>query len=474
MEIQRQAGAWSQEVFGGCELGDKRRTRRLVILGASLGAHVGSSPYTACRGDEAANEGAYRLLRNDAVEAQAIAEGGFQASVRAAHGCAEVLAVEDTTTLSYAHDAARDDLGDLGGPAGGHKRGFQVHSVLLVDAAGERTLGLVEQQRWCRDSARRGQKHRRAKRAYEAKESFKWQRAGEALSTRMGEAMSRVVSVCDREADVFEYLDYKLGRGERFVVRAAWNRRTSEAHQGLFDTLEAAPVLGRRRVQVVQRGGRRAREACVELRACEVELRAPKNRDTGKRVRLWGLMALEREPPEGVEALRWVLLSSEAMGTEADAQRLMRYYELRWRIEEFHKAWKSGGANVEKRRMHSADNLERMAVILAFVAVRVMQLREVLHEPSAPEARAKERRCDEVLEAVEWKVLWLSREKKALPETPPSLRWAYESVAKLGGWIDTKRTGRAGWKALWEGWFILEQRVDGYHLAQQLNPQSNM
>jgi len=472
MHVEKDPRAWAQRTFGECELGDERRTRRLVILGSSLGAHVGSSPYTACRGDEAANEGAYRLLRNAAVEPEAIAEGGFLASVRAARGCAEVLAVEDTTTLSYSHEAAHDELGDLGGPSGRQGRGFQVHSVLLVDAASEHTLGLVEQQRWCRDSAKRGQRHRRGQRAYEDKESVKWQRASEALSARMGEAMTRVVSVCDREADVFEYLDYKLERGERFVVRAAWNRRTSEAHQGLFDTLEAAPVLGSRRVQVVQRGGRRAREARVELRACEVELRAPKNRDTGKRVRLWGILALESEPPEGVEALRWVLLSSEAMGTQADAQRIMRYYELRWRIEDFHKAWKSGGANVEKRRMHSADNLERMAVILAFVAVRVMQLREVLHERRTPEA--KERRCDEVLEAVEWKVLWLSRENKALPQTPPSLRWAYESVAKLGGWIDTKRTGRAGWKALWEGWFILEQRVDGYRLAQQLNPQGKM
>lgn len=471
MDIHRDASAWAEEVFGGCELGDKRRTRRLVILGSSLGAHVGSSPYAACRGDGAANEGAYRLLRNEQVDPQAIAEGGFAASIHAAQGCEEVLAVEDTTTLSFSHEAATEELGDLGGPAGKRaKRGFQVHSVLLVDAPSERTLGLAEQQRWCRDSARRGQRHQRAKRAYEDKESFKWQRASEALRARMGEAMGRVIAVCDREADVFEYLHHKQSHGERFVVRARTNRRTSEAHQGLFATLEAAPVLGQRRVQVMQRGGRRARVVDVELRACEVALRAPKGHDTGGQVRLWGVLAVELEPPAGVEGLRWMLLSSEAVNTEADAQRLMRYYELRWRIEDFHKAWKSGGAQVEKRRMHTADNLERMAVILAFVAVRVMQLREVLHEPPALEVKAKERRCDEVLEEVEWQVLWLSREKTPLPKVPPSLRWAYESVAKMGGWIDTKRTGRAGWMALWDGWFILQQRVDGVRLAQQLTP----
>lgn len=77
MHVEKDPRAWAQRTFGECELGDERRTRRLVILGSSLGAHVGSSPYTACRGDEAANEGAYRLLRNAAVEPEAIAEGGF-------------------------------------------------------------------------------------------------------------------------------------------------------------------------------------------------------------------------------------------------------------------------------------------------------------------------------------------------------------------------------------------------------------
>ena len=54
---------------------------------------------------------------------------------------------------------------------------------------------------------------------------------------------------------------------------------------------------------------------------------------------------------------------------------------MRWRVEEFHKAWKSG-AGVEQRRMRGADNLERIAVVLAFVAVRLLQLREVFVPPA--------------------------------------------------------------------------------------------
>ncbi|MBW2270665.1 MAG: transposase, partial [Deltaproteobacteria bacterium] len=108
------ANRWASEVFGGCALGDTRRTRRLVKTAGMLASQVGSAPSRACNGDSAASEGAYRLVRNDAVEPEAIAEGGFMATARAASRCGELLALEDSTTLGYGHSAAAE-LGDLGG-----------------------------------------------------------------------------------------------------------------------------------------------------------------------------------------------------------------------------------------------------------------------------------------------------------------------------------------------------------------------
>jgi hypothetical protein len=81
-----------------------------------------------------------------------------------------------------------------------------------------------------------------------------------------------------------------------------------------------------------------------------------------------------------------------------------------------------------------------------------------------------------VLDEAEWRVLWMSQEgkRKPLPKAAPSLPWAYEAVAKLGGWLDTKRTGRAGWEAMWDGWFRLQDRVDGYLMAQGQSPRAEM
>jgi len=484
MEIERDTGRWAEHTFGRCELGDARRTRRLVQMAHRCASHAGDAPSRACRGDGAANEGAYRLVRNDAVTPEAIAEGGFMATAEAARGCEEVLAVEDTTVLSYAHAVAAQ-LGDLGGKAQSAKRGYWVHSVLLLDRPSARTVGLIEQQRWCRSHERRGQRHQRTERAYEDKESFKWQRASEGMAARLGEAMAQVISVCDREADVYRYLHYKRGQEQRFIVRAAWERRVDDEPRSVFEALAQAPVLGTHRVKLAQRGGehaRRAREVDLEVRAAAVTLRAPKRVPELGPLEVNAILAREVSPPRGEDALQWLLFTSEPIDTLAGATRVLSDYGHRWRIEDFHKAWKSG-TRVEKLRMQWAANLERMAVVSAFIAVRLLQLREVLEFSQADSDKGESAgqrvpnvSCAGVLDEAEWQVLWMTQKgkHKRPPKEAPSLRWAYEAVAKLGGWLDTKRTGRAGWEAMWDGWFRLQDRVDGYLMAQGQPPRAEM
>lgn len=482
MHIDRDTGRWAEQTFRRCGLGDQRRTQRLVKIAGHCASHAGDTPSGACRGDSAANEGAYRLFRNDAVAPEAIAEGGFLATAEAARGCEELLAVEDTTTLSYAH-AVAGQLGDLGGKVDSAKRGYWVHSVLLLNAQSARTVGLIEQQRWCRSSEARGQRHQRHERAYEDKESFKWQQASERMASRLGETMAHVISVCDREADVYRYLSYKGEQGQRFIVRAAWERRVEDEGDSVLEALGQEAVLGEHTVALGQRGGkhaRRARKAHLEVRAACITLRAPKREPKLGSLEVNAVLAREPSPPPGEEALQWLLLTSEPIDTLDAATRVLGYYAHRWRIEDFHKAWKSG-TKVEGLRMQCADNLERTAVVYAFIAVRLLQLREVLELSEGVSDRAESPgqavppvSCAGVLEEAEWRVLWMTQEKKPPPKEAPSLRWAYEAVAKLGGWLDTKRTGRAGWQAMWEGWFRLQDRVDGYVMAQGQSPTVEM
>lgn len=162
---------WAKEIFGHADLGDNRRTKRLVKLSAQMAAHMGASVVEAA-GDTASIEGAYRFIRNQAVDASDIAEAGFGSLLPRLSESSTILALEDTTTLSYAHGVSKE-LGNTGTKQEGKRKGMWAHSVLMVDADSEQTLGLGEQYRWCRKAENHGQKHDRHKRAYEDKESYK-------------------------------------------------------------------------------------------------------------------------------------------------------------------------------------------------------------------------------------------------------------------------------------------------------------
>jgi hypothetical protein len=459
--------AWSRETFGDAQLGDARRSQRLVRLASSLASAAGASPAKAST-SQADLEGAYRFLRNEDVDAGAIAEAGFAATARAASSHHVLLAIEDTTTLSYRHGVA-EELGDLGGKAKAKRRGYFVHSALGVSPETGATVGLLDQQYWTRETGKRGQRHQRRERAYEDKESFKWQRTAQRIRALLGEeAMLKLISVCDREADVFEYLHYKHEHSERFVVRAARDRALeveaqSSEERRLFSALAKAPSLGVVTVEVPQRGGRPARSALLTLRAMRLTIRRPRHgKGPHRSVDVNVVLAHEENPGKGVEPLTWFLLTTEPIGNREDVLQVLHYYRLRWRIEEFHKAWKSG-AGVEESRLQSAENIHRLAAILACVAVRLLQLREF-----AADSKATDGPCSNVFPTVHWMVLWRSVErKKPLPKAEPTLGWAFRALGRLGGWKDTKRTGRIGWEAVWDGWFRLQERLDGYYLAQE-------
>jgi len=442
---------WAMITFGYCALGDERRTSRLVDYAAREASRLARSTSAACEGDAAAAEGAYRLMRNDAVNPDDIAEGGFQATVRAAQECGTLLAIEDSSTLEFLHSVA-GDLGDLGGPANAKSRGFWVHSTLLVDAASARTIGLIDQQRWTRQGERIGKGRSRKHLPREEIESEKWAFSSKCTTDRLGAKMNDVISVCDREADYYSYMAFKRSVGQRFIIRARYDRRLAEGDE-LWSRARAATELGTAVFEITQRGSntpRAQRDAKLVVRSDRVVITAPKGHAGDADLAVTLVHAREQTADD--TAIEWLLLTTEDASTIESAVRVLEYYRLRWRIEDFHKAWKSG-CHVEERRMQTPENLERVAVVLAFVAVRLLQLRD-------DAGRDSEQPCTTVFSDVEWRCLYVLRTKKKPPKKPPTIKWAFDAIAKLGGFLDTKRTGRPGWETLWNGWLRLQDMVN--------------
>lgn len=446
---------WARQTFSHAKLGDVRRTQRLVQLASDMASNVGASIVQACP-SPASVEGAYRLIRNPDVKAQAIAEAGFQSTIEAAATHDLLLALEDSTALTYRHKSLTSELGHVN--SGSRTRGMLAHSVLLFAPLQQQVVGLIEQQRWSRDITTRGRGHQHAQRPYEEKEAFKWQQASMSMSERLGELQSRVISVCDRESDIYEYLHFKLSQQQRFVVRSTYSRCIEESDEKLHAFSAELTPAGERTIHVAQRGGRKGRDVSLDVRFAPITIKVPANKD-GESLSLYYVGC--RENSEDKNRLNWHLLTSEPVTTAEQAQQIIDYYEQRWLVEEFHKAWKSDGTDVEALQLQSKDNLERVAVIQAFIAIRLLQLR-------AASRLADSHSCDTVLSEVCWKLLWLKQEQKPLPSAAPELQWACIALAKLGGWYDSKRTGRPGWAALWRGWYKLAALQEGYLMAQSL------
>jgi hypothetical protein len=461
--------AWAEKVFGECQLGDERRVRRLVEMASMHASDPEASTAALCAGDEAAKEASYRFLRNDKFHTADIDEGAYLSAAEVAQGMPLVLAIQDTTGVSFTHATAQV-LAESGCPTG-----FQAHTTLLVDPVRQLPIGLIDQDRWLREPKEERAKKKGTKKSYEDKESHRWEESCERVRERLG-SMANVITVADREADIFEFLHYLSKGGQRFVIRACNDRvLTTTDERYLWAALETQPVVGTRTVTIRQRGGqrgsvtqstrepRRAREAHVELRAAAIELKPPAGKATDySPVALNAVLVREAEPPEGEQAIEWMLLTTEPVRTEAQVNAVVDWYAARWTIEEYFKAWKSG-CRIEKRPLMSVDTLERMVAITAHVAVRILQLYRLANEAD------DETPCDSVLSTDEWHCLWTFGAKgKPVPSTPPSARWAYQAIGRMGGWLDTKRTGRVGWQTMWKGWDKLQQRLGGWLAAKEM------
>ena len=159
---------WANNLFKNAKLGDERRTKRLVKISHLMASNSGSSIVKAS-GSQASIEGAYRFLRNDKIKADDIACAGFSSLLPDLKNSKKMLALEDTSTLCYRHNVTKE-LGHTGAYKNSSSKGILAHSVLMVDAETEQTIGLAEQHRWCRKDENFGTANDRKRRPYETKE----------------------------------------------------------------------------------------------------------------------------------------------------------------------------------------------------------------------------------------------------------------------------------------------------------------
>jgi hypothetical protein len=456
--MSKEVSEWNETEFEEIRLGDERLNIRAIKLLGQLSAQPQAFINQACE-DWAATKAAYRFFDNEGVTPEAILSPHHERVCERMRGQNLVLAIQDTTELDYSAHPKTKGLGPIGNNRDG-VQGLLLHMTLAVSAQGL-PLGLLTQQIWAREAESRQQEYEHRATALKDKESSKWFNALK-LTQERAPREAQVVTVCDREADIFEFLLVAAQDRASYVVRAAQDRRLMVKGETLWRHLKQCAVAGNLSVEVARKKKEPARTAQVVVRYARVEVRPPQRL---KKVRMerwepvwvWAVYVTEENPPQGVTPLEWMLLTNIEVADFKAAVERIEWYVLRWLIEIYFKILKSG-CRVEQALLATDERLKRYLALMSGVAWRLFWLTFVNRQDS-------EASCRSILTEDEWQALYCKvRKTTVLPAQPPTVREAIRWIAQLGGFLGRKHDGEPGVTVLWRGWQRLNDIVDTWRL----------
>jgi hypothetical protein len=443
---------WALEEFGKAELGDARRAKRLVALARRLA----KSPHCSLPQSLAPAElkAAYRFFDNEEVDTNGILAAHIHQTLVRMHQIPVVLAVQDTTEYNLTHLPATTGLGYCS-----HKevRGFFMHSMLALTPEGL-PLGVLGLKTWARPLEQLGKRAQRRELPVQEKESAKWiDGLNQASALKRYCPDTSVVSVCDREADVYDLFVAERGAGVEWLVRAAWNRGVDHPDKYLWEAMQSVTAMGTTALHVPARKGVPERTTELVLRCAPICIRVPRSR-RGKGladVSVYAIWAIETHPPKGVEPIEWMLLTSVPTHTVEDALERLSWYARRWTIETWHRVLKSG-CQIEARQFGDVQRFMRATALFAVVSWRILYA-TLLGRLDADIS------CEVLLQRFEWEALYCRTHGSTTPPPqPPTLGQAVLWIAKLGGYLGRTRDRPPGTTVLWRGFLALHETAQMY------------
>lgn len=447
---------WADAQFRDVDLGDTGRTERLVKLAGQMANNPSGSFPDACE-CWADVKAAYRLFDEEDVTFGAVATAHWERTRRVAPG--RYLIINDTTEVDWGRKRQIEGLKPIGNGTG---RGFLLHSALMVAAETEEVVGLAGQGIYYRQEVPKGES--RTERLARRRESDVWRDVIDRVG-RLPEGV-KAIHVLDRGGDDFEVFCHMLDQASDGVVRAKNLNRKMLDPSGRETTVKAylatLPVSGSFELPLRARPDQPARTAKLVVSFGALSLMPPKlkspelKRRQPQPIPMRVVWVREVDARPGVAPIDWVLYTSLAVQSFEDALQVVRYYDKRWLIEEFHKALKTG-CQVQKRQLKISDRLEPMVALLSVVAVRLVQLKGVARaEPDRPVAEVVPKRYVALLERAKGKGRrrWIK-----------TVGQFFRTLAKLGGFLGRKGDGEPGWITIWRGWDKLELMLRGAELV---------
>ena len=345
--------------------------------------------------------------------------------------------------------------------------GLHLHSTFVVNTHGD-PLGILKARTIPRKENSKKDKRLARDIPIEEKKTFTWiehHRDLVEVATEMPN--TRLIDVCDREADFFELFDeQRRNTRVELLVRAKHDRRI-DSKTKLFSGVRATPVQSIIKVHVPRKSARpkkskqqasparKERNTELEVRYMHFQMQPPPQLCDKNPIDVWVVHALEKNPPEGNRAIEWFLLTTVKIKMAEDAEQCLRWYCLRWQIEEWHRVLKSG-CRIEDIAHKAAERLRRAIAIDLVIAWRIMLMKQMSREtPELPP--------DVLFSDIEILALKAYAKKKGHP-APDSVGAAVHIVAKIGGYIGRKSDPPPGHQILWRGYSYFQFMCAGFEL----------
>jgi hypothetical protein len=422
---------WAQRVLGGAILGDARRTDRLVRM-AARAAETPAGKVTQVFRNLAERQASYDFLESEAVAPDCLTRTLARSTMHACSTHDRVLIVMDGTSLTLTDRAAAKGLGRIG-PFKARACGLKLINALALTVEGE-PLGVAEQIWWARQRRAPTGGYRRSR----ERESVHWRDVVARIGEHAGSLApdTKLHFIADREGDAALLMRAIMNAGHEFTIRSNANRKVlgCRARVSVRGTLRCRKPLAKMTVALRASPRRAARFAELDVRAARLDVRMRDHHIHDTRiVPLTFIWARERRRQGGVD---WMLVTNTEIGSAHDACEAVRRYARRWRIEDFHRTWKSGLCNVEDTQLRTRNAILKWATVLAAVASRAEQLRHQSRtEPDAPAETAFSR--DEIDALVTLKTE-IKRRTETVSADGLTVATAVHWVAEIGGWVRQK------------------------------------
>lgn len=459
MDISYSIPRWIDEELAFLDLPDKRLERRAQIMLCDQYAHPEKTMFSSAH-DEAAAKGAYRFQQNSKVNSDDLLNAHCHQALQRARSFSVVLGLHDTTELNFTGQLKKEETGTLHTEK---SRGFLLHPVVLYSPE-KLCLGTVHLNQWSRDPQEFGKSKHRQDRCIEEKESYRWLLSFRAL-TQVQQQLnkSQVVSVSDAESDIYELFLEALSHPDNptLLLRAAYNRCLEKEVKKLWPFMESLKTF-EVPIAIPRKGKQPARETTLQVSYAPVSLKAPEGK-SGASVELYAVYAREVDPPEGVEALSWMLLSTRRIGKLKHALSLIEWYAVRWQIEIYFKTLKTS-CRVLADQTQKSGHFEITLAFKLIVTWRIIYMTYLARE--RPEVS-----CQEAFEEAEWKALWTYvNQNPQTPDLPPSLKEATRMLAKLGGYKQWKKNQLPGPQTLAKGLLVLNAITEMWQIMNHQQP----